>query len=143
MKISTFVMIILVMSGFFFIFGLMSQEAKLYYPDSEINDSDWYGRYDYVSSINSSIAPLERSFKDIGDENKGWFSKLTSGIAAIPAAVIAIPSLLFNSFITGGKIVTGMFNTLNVPQYLVTLILVMIVVWGVFKLVEIYNRWQV
>ena len=136
-------MIILVISGFFFIFGLMSQEAKTYYPDANINDSEWYGRYDYVSSINTSIAPLQTSFETIQDENKGWFTKLTSGIAAIPAAVIAIPNLLFGSFVTGGTIIAGTFTTFNIPIYIILLISVMIIVWGVFKLIEMYNRWQV
>jgi len=140
MKISTFIMIILVISGFFFIFGSMSKEAKLYYPDANINDSQWYGKYDYVSRVNTSIAPLQTSFETIQDENKGWFTKLTSGIAAIPAAVIAIPTLLFGSFVMGGSLITGLFTTMNVDIYLIILACVMVVVWGIFKLIGMYNR---
>jgi hypothetical protein len=136
-------MVILVISGFFFIFGLMSEETKIYYPEANLNDSAWAGKYDYVDSINESIAPLQNSFNKIQDENVGWFSKLTSGIAAIPAAVIAIPTLLFGSFITGGAVITGTFTTLKIHIYFIVLVCVMIVVWGIFKLIEMYNRWQV
>lgn len=143
MKISTFIIAILVISGFFFIFGLISQESKQYYPEANINDSEWYGKYDYVSNINRSISPLQESFNKIQDENVGWFSKLTSGISAIPSAVIAIPTLLFGSFIVGGEIVTGTATTLKIPFYLIILVSVMILVWGIFKLVEMYNRWKI
>jgi hypothetical protein len=143
MNISEFIMIILVLGGFFFIFGLMTQEAQDYYPEAGINDSEWYDKYDYVSDVNSSIYPLKESFDTISDENKGWFSKLTAGIAAIPAAVIAIPSLIFGSLSTGGSIISGTFTTLNIHPYFIVLVGVMILVWAVFKLIEVYNRWQV
>jgi len=143
MKISTFIQLVLLISAFTLIFGMMAQEGVENYPEANINTTDWYGRYDYSSQINQSVAPVKQSLETIGDENKGWFSKVTAGIAAIPKAVIALVSLTFGSITHGGAIITGGFNTLNIPFALVVVILVMILVWAIFKLVELYNRWQV
>lgn len=143
MKISTFIFFLLVISGFFFIFGLMSQEGANLYPSANINDSEWRNQYDYVDEVNETIAPMQTAFEDIQDENKGWFSKVVSGIAAVPAAVVAIPTLVLGSFTSFGSLVSGLFLTLKVPPYLLLLVLVMVIVWGVFKLIEVYQRWQI
>jgi len=143
MKISTSIQIFLVIAAFMFIFGLMSQESKDYYPDANINDTEWYGQYDYSSQINNSITPLKNSFEVIGDSEKGWWSKITSGIVAIPQAVIAFAGLTIGSFYYGGAMVTGTLTTLKVPIILIVIIIIMIVVWGIFKLVETYQRWAI
>ena len=142
MKISTFILMFLAIAAMLFIVGLASQETKLYYPEAGINDSEWYGKYDYSEQINTSIAPIKTSLENIGDENKGWFVKILSGIAAVPAAVISLAALVLGSFSFGGGIITGTLKTLGVPGILSIIIILMIVVWGIFKLIEVYQRWQ-
>jgi hypothetical protein len=143
MKLSQFLIFVVAVAGMFFIFGLMSQEASVNYPDSNINDSEWLGKYDYSEQINESISPLQTAISDIGDDSKGWFSQVTSGIIAIPTAVIALPTLFFQTVANGGRIVAGTFTTLKIPSQLVTIVLIMIFIWIIFKLVEIYNKWQI
>jgi len=143
MKLSQFLIFVVAVAGMFFIFGLMSQEASVDYPDSNINDSEWLGKYDYSEQINESITPLQTAVSNIGDDNKGWFSQVTSGIIAIPTAIIALPTLFFQTVANGGRIVAGTFTTLKIPSQLVTIVLIMIFIWIIFKLVEIYNKWQI
>lgn len=143
MKLSQFLIFVVAVAGMFFIFGLMSQEASVNYSDSNINDSEWLGKYDYSSEINESITPLQTAISNIGDDSKGWFSQVTSGIIAIPTAVIALPVLFFQTVTNGGRIVTGTFTTLKIPAQLIVIVLIMIFIWVIFKLVEIYNKWQV
>ena len=143
MKISTFISLFLVIAGFMFIFALMSDEAKTYYPDANINDSEWAGKYDYSEQINEKMNDSVTAFKNIGDENKGWFVKIVSGIAAIPSAVIGIASLVLGSFGYGAGIITGTLTTLTVPATLIFIIIIMITVWGIMKLIELYQRWQI
>jgi hypothetical protein len=143
MKLSQFLIFVVAVAGMFFIFGLMSQEASVNYPDSNINDSEWLGKYDYSEQINESISPLQTAISDIGDDSKGWFSQVTSGIIAIPTAVIALPTLFFQTVANGGRIVAGTFTTLKIPTQLVAIVLIMIFIWVIFKLVEIYNKWQI
>jgi hypothetical protein len=143
MKLSTFISLFLVIAAFMVIFGLMSQEAKNYYPSSNINDSEWYGKYNYVSTINDSTSKIQGALADIGDENKGWFVKIVSGIAAIPTAVISLATLILSSFGIGSAIIGGSFTTLGVTPILIVIIGVIIIVWGSLKLLEVYQRWPI
>lgn len=143
MKLSTLIMILLAVTGYFVVFGLMSDEARNYYPDAQINDSAWNGQYNYTQNVSASIEPLEDAIKNLGDENTGWFSKIISGIAAIPYAVIAIPSLIFSALSTGTIMLGSFVYTLNVNPYILILASLMILVWIIIKLIEIYQRWQI
>ena len=143
MKLSTYLQIFLIIAGFMFIFGLMAQESKENYPDANINDSAWVGKFDYSGEINDSIQPVKTALENIGDEEKGWFVKILSGIAAIPSAVIGMASLILGSFVHGGAIITGSLTILAIPATIIAIILIMILVWGIIKLVEIYQRWQI
>jgi len=143
MKLSTYLQIFLVIAAFMFIFGLMAEESKANYPEADINDSAWAGKFDYSTEINNSVKPVQTALENIGDEEKGWFVKILSGIAAIPAAVIGIASLILGSFVHGGAIITGSLAILAIPAAIIAIIIIMIVVWGIIKLVEIYQRWQI
>lgn len=143
MKISTFIQLFLVIACFMIIFGLMSQEAKTYYPDAGINDSDWYGKYDYSGSINDSFSDTSVALKNLGDENKGWFVKILSGIAAIPLAIISLVKVIFSSLFYGAFIVTDAFVILGLPAAIAIIICIMILIWAIFKLIEMVQRWQI
>lgn len=142
MKISTFISILLIVGVVIFIFGMMVQEGEEKY-DTDINKSAWQGKYDYTEQINKSITPIMTSFENIQDEDVGWFTKLTAGISAIPKAIMLVPSLLFSSFSLGTNLMTGIFTSIKLPAYLISVAIVMLVVWGLFKLIEVFNRWQV
>jgi len=142
MKISTYVTIILVIGAVLFIFGMMSQEATQNYPDSNLNNSEWVDKYNYASDINKTITPMSTALNNIQDENVGWFTRLTSGIVAMPLAVITIPAVLFKSFEFGGEILTGLFNGLNIPPAILLIVIILVLWWGISKLVELYQRWQ-
>lgn len=143
MKLSTFIMMFLIIAGFMFVFGLMSSEAKTYYPNATINDSAWVGKYDFSEEINSSTAPLIESLEDIQNEETGWFSSVLSGIVAVPKAVIGLAKLFLGSFSHGSSIITGTLFTLGISATLVAIIIIMIIVWGIMKLIAIYQRWNI
>jgi len=126
----------------FFVFAQMATEANTKYS-TNINNTDWDTKYNYASRVNNTIAPIKTAFENIEDDNVGWFSKLTSGIAAIPRAVIALPVLLFSSFSIGGEMIGNFATTLGIPLFIVNIFLIILIVWGIFKLVEIYQRWSV
>ena len=143
MKLSTFITTILIAGGFFFVFASMTNEAQTLYPDANLNDSAIEGKYNYVENINETVAPLQETFKKIEDPEVGWFTKIVSGISAVPYAVVKIPGLFFSSFTYGGGLVFGIMSSFNLPTFLLILVGVMIIVWGITKLVETYQRWQI
>lgn len=143
MKLSTFVQYILIVGAVFFLFSLIVTEINTAYPTANISKSEWEDEYDYYDSINETISPLEQKFKVIQDENAGWFTKLTVGISAIPYAVIIMPQVIFGSLEIGGKISTGFLVALAIPGYIILTIILMILIWALFKLVGFFQQTEI
>lgn len=141
MKISTFIGLLVIVGAIIFIATTMIEEAETKYG-MNVNKSEWEGKYDYANEINASIAPLKNSLATIQDEDAGWFSRITEGLSAIPRAVVLVPSLVFGGFVFGGELITGLLSSLHIPAVLISVVLVVLIVWGVFKLVEFFQRWQ-
>jgi len=143
MKISTFITMFLIISAVFFIFTLMANDVKEYYPQDEQNISEWSGKYEFSDNVSDYVEDIQSPLEKLGDEDKGWVLRTISGVAAIPAALIALVTVVFKSFLLGGKVITGTFSSLNIPNYLIAIVISMISLWGIFKLVEIVQRWKV
>jgi hypothetical protein len=143
MKFSTYLSIILVIGVFFILFGMMINQTNNDYLSMNIDNSSWANSYDFSNDINRTIAPIQKTFTDIENPELGWFSKITSGLAAIPFAVIRLPLLIFDSFVYGGKIVTNSLGALGIPISVILIVCTMIALWGIFRLIETFQRWQV
>lgn len=144
MKISTLVGFLLIVSAVFFIYALMVSEANDMFGThsgfDEINSSEWDSQYDMVGAVNATITPLETKFKVITDPEEGFFTKLTAGIAAIPYAIMLVPQVLFNTVYLAGVMIVSFATFLNIPPYIQILVVVMTLVWGIFKLLEYFQR---
>lgn len=152
MKISTAIIFLIIVSAVFTVFGLMVHEANQQYTGSDgyspINSSQWSnqadsgntGQYDFVSRINNTIGPLEDKWKQIKDPEQGFFSKIAAGLTAIPYAIMLLPDVLFASLSMAGAIVAGFMTVLNIPTWFITAGLVMLLIWGIFKLLEFFQR---
>lgn len=140
MKISTFVSFMVVIAAVFFIFNQAVFEANTQYPTANINASAWNESYDYTNELNNTMTPLKQKFEVIQDENEGFFTKLAAGITAIPYAVILVPQAVFESMVIGGKILTGFLSALGLPGQIVIYGILLLVMWGIFKLLEFFQR---
>lgn len=141
MKISTFIIILLFVGVVLFVMAQMVNEANDKY-DTSINTSSWEGKYDYAESVNESVTPIITSINDITSEEKGWLEKVGAGFTGIISAVTLLPALVWSSFTMGGGLMTGGLSSLGVPAYLIMVLILALVVWGVFKLIEFFQRWQ-
>ena len=139
MKVSVVLTYMLVVAGIFFIFATMVDDANQQYS-TNINSSEWEDKYDYSANLNETISPLETQLKAISDTENGWFTKITAGITAIPYAVIAIPTIMFQSITFAGYLVVGTLSSFGIPKFLVSIVLLMISFWAIFKLIEFYQR---
>lgn len=140
MKISTLLGAMLFIGVIFFIFAMMINEGANKY-NVDVNNTVWEGKYDYAENINSSMSPLINSIDNIADQDKGWLEKVGSGFTGIIAAVTLLPKLVWNTFAISGELITGGFTPLHIPQYIIMVILISVIIWGVFKLVEFFQRW--
>ncbi len=141
MKISTFVTILLFVGVIFFIMATMVHEANDKY-DININTTLWEGKYDYVQQVNTSVNPLISSVNDIANEDKGWFEKVGAGFTGIIAAVKLLPALVWNTFTMGGGLMNGGLSSIGLPTYLITVFILGLIIWGIFKLIEFFQRWN-
>lgn len=149
MKLSTLFEILLVVGVVFFIFAMMVNEANDTYSanltltGSSYANGSYSSDYDFATQINATIAPVQGALSDITDTDKGWFSKIVSGITAIPWAVITLPVAIFQSIKIGSTMITGFLALFGIPAYIILVVLIMVVVWAVVKLVELFHRWYV
>lgn len=142
MKISAFVIFILIVAGVVFTYAELVREANEQYDTNYINSSQWSEEYDYIDEINETVSPLETKLKIITDEDQGWFSRLTSGITAVPYVILIVPQAVFETLGFAASIIVGFFSVWGLPQKIITLALVILAVWGIFKLIEFFNKWE-
>ena len=142
MKISTFITILLFVGVVLFSIALMINEAEDKYG-VDINTTSWEGKYDYADSINKSVDPLIESIDDIANEDKGWLEKVGAGFTGIISAVTLLPALVWSSFVMGGGLITGGLSSIGLPTYLIGVFIISLIVWGVIKLLEFFQRWEV
>jgi len=132
-------MLILMISAIAFSFAYMVNDIKDYYPNSETNISSWEGKYDYYDNLSGRVNDIQAPLEALGDENNGW--KVFTAVAAIPKALISFVSVGISSLGNGKAIITDTFNYLNLPPYLILIVLVMITFWGLIKFLEGTHRW--
>ncbi len=127
----------------FFVFGMMINESAINYPEANMTDGNMTSKYDFSKSINSSFYPIQNAIESVTNPDIGFFGKIVSGLAAMPYAVILLPSVAIKTLAYGITLLTGGFVALGVSVYILLVAFIMMIVWVVFKLIEIFQRWQI
>lgn len=141
MKITTFLFVILFIGGIVLVaVSNVAQDTSSYYG-VDVNTSLFADKYNYMNEINSSVDPLINSLDDISSQDKGWLEIGVSGFTGIIKAITLIPSILWQSFKLAGAMVTGGLVPIGVPAGIIGVIMVALIIWGVFKLLEGIHRW--
>lgn len=142
MKISTFVSMMLIVGVILFVVFQMINESEANYG-IDINQSEWEDKYDFASDVNNEVQPIKDSIDNIQNQESGWLERVGSGFTGIIAAVTFLPSMLWSILTLSTGLVTGLGVALAIPAYLISVGIIMLIVWGVFKLIEFYQRWVV
>ncbi len=139
MKLSNFITMILVIGLSFALVGAIITDLETNYPEVDIN-STWEDDYDYTEEINKSTYGLKTRFDDIGDEDAGWWTRITAGITAIPLAVIFVPSIIIKTLIYSVEIFTNIAKAVGIPPFVVVFGIVAILVIMMFGLIAFWHR---
>ena len=99
-------------------------------------------QYDYVEGINNSVAPIQESLLTIESGDAGFLDIITEGFTGIVAAVTFFPRMLIETSVFGASLIVGLGETFRLPSYITYALLVALVTWGMFKLVEAFQRWN-
>ena len=142
MKISTFITMLLVVGLLLFVsIDMIKQSEDTYSID--VNTTDWEDQYDFANDINTSISPIRTAIDDITSEDTGWLEKVGSGFTGIISAVTFLPSLVWDMGAMGTNIITGIGTSMGIPGYMLFVFITMLTVWGIIKLVEFFQRWNI
>jgi uncharacterized membrane protein len=138
MKMAAFFMVLALVGAIFFTFLTFANEMNVQYgnENNSINTTAWDNEYDYEDSLNSTIGPLKSRWDLIEDDNKGFFTRISAGITAIPYVLILVPSALFQGITTGSALFVGFFTALAIPGKIISITVLILLMWAVFKLVE-------
>ena len=139
MKISSFVKFMVIIAAVFFIFALMIKDIADYYPDANINISEWEDKYDYIDDINKTTAPIEKKLQAIQDTDSGWF-QLALGVTAIPYAIMVVAVSVFGGIGFAGEMIVNFFAVFNLPAQIVAAAILLLSLFGIFKLLEWYQK---
>lgn len=141
MKISTFITSLLIVSVFLAVMISMVSEGEQKYG-TEINKSEWEGQYDFVEDINDSISPIRESILTVEGGQAGFLDIVAEGFTGIVAAITFFPRMLISVSVLGSDLIVGLGSAFGLPSYITLALIVALVIWGVFKLVEAFHRWQ-
>ena len=139
MKISGYVLILLMVGFCFALVGSVVNDLETQYPEVDINSS-WEDQYNFADEINESASSLKEQFDIIGDEDVGWFSKIAAGIYAIPKAVIFIPSILFQIVSYGVEVTTSLGSQIGIPEFVLYMGGIAIIVIVIFAVTSFWHR---
>jgi len=141
MKLSGYVLIVLMIGLCFAIVGSVIGEFKTSYPDVDVNTS-WSNKYNYADEISDSMSGLQEKFATISDPDAGWFAKVGAGIIAIPNVVIAIPTVLVKTISYITTIVSDVGAELKIPGFVIALGVTAMIVIIMFGLISFWHRSQ-
>jgi len=141
MKITTLMMII-VFFGSFAVIGFLGMANDLddAYDDNQINTSKWDAQFDKTAKINKTLNPTIQALRTMADPERGWLTRLGSGLIAIPYAIINFISLSFDTIATTVIIITVLGVELAIPPGVILAMIVMFSIWGISKLVGMVNK---
>jgi len=138
MKISEYIIIVLIIGMSFTAFGLIINDFETQYPDVNINKTSWEGKYNFTEQINEKALELKNDTESIIYEEGGW--QVFSAIVAIPKAVLNTVSILFLSMVFGLEIFSGILNSLGVPLFIQVIGTVIIIILIVFAAISFQHR---
>jgi len=137
MKLSGYIIILLVVGLAFTMVGSVVNDLQEYYPNPDINTS-WSTKYDISSTIDAKMATLEENTQTIS-KTKGW-TQLAATIAAIPNAVTIIPAIMIELMNNGLEFITDIGAEIGIPFYILKIAGIALIVLIIFGIVSFLYR---
>lgn len=106
---------------------------------NDINLTGLNETYDKVQEINEDVNESVQSFQRLADDDASWFSKISSGIVAIPKVVIALPLLIIKSGVLLSTMISESLTGV-VPPFVIFGILSLILIMILRRFMEFFQR---
>ena len=147
MKLSGYILMFLLVGIVFISWNLLIEDFELNYVETGISNvsgvsANYTDKFDYSDSINDSIGPMFLEFQELGDDAK-WYEKLIAVGMAIPKVIISLPIAIAIIVINSIVGLTLFFNILGIPSVIIIPTMIGIIVFVVFKFVELWRSYPV
>lgn len=137
MRTSTIIYLVLILGIITISFGIYGSELNKAYPNENQINTTFENDYDFSTEVQSKTEDLKAYIENTQDADNGWFTRIASGIIAIPWAVIVFFNIAFFSMTT---LLSGFFAPIATYFKVDPRLILFVVVLGgaaiVFLLVE-------
>ena len=144
MKLSSAIMFALLVSFVFVAWGLLIQDFETNYIDTNIStatsiNETFLQDFDNSEELNETMQPIFEGFQDIATD-EGFFDKIQDLAVVVPLAIIAIPGVIFQQVVILISLVSRFSEIINIPIQIVTIAIIGVFMWILFKLVAFWRR---
>jgi hypothetical protein len=138
MRGTEYVFLVIMIGIFSMVMSSFATDLNTVYTDTHIDTSN-FSQYNDFQDVTDHANKTFEKFKTLGNDEKSWFQKIGAGIVAIPYAVISFPIMLGMAFITLTKFMGGGLVGW-IPASIIFAMLAMLIVEGVRRLLEFFQR---
>lgn len=140
-------MIVLLVSVVLISWGGILGDFETNYVDTGISEAepvnssfkeDYSGR---AAEINATFAPLVADINEVGSSD-GWIDTLGDGSTVIAKVFLSLPVLLLSTLRSATSDMSTMLTNIGIPNELVLVAMVLLLLFGVFKVIEMIRRYN-
>jgi len=144
MKLSSTIMLVLLISFVFVAWGILIQDFETNYIDTNISSATTINEtflqdFDNSEALNESMQPIFEGFQDIATD-RGFFDKIQDLAVVVPLAIISVPGVIFNQLVLLINLVSQFSELIGIPIQIILISLVGIFMFILFKLVAFWRR---
>jgi len=144
MKLSSVIMLALLVSFVFVAWGIIINDFETNYIDTNIStatpiNQTFLRDFDKSQELNDSMSPIFKGFEKIAG-GSGFFDKIQDLAVVVPLAIIAVPGVIFTQL----KILIGLISEfseiIRIPTSIILIAIIGAFMWILFKLVAFWRR---
>ncbi len=144
MKLSSAIMLLILISFVFVAWGILVNDFEDNYIDTNISSATpinetFLQDFDTSVELNDTMQPIFEGFQVIATE-EGFLDKLFDLAVIIPLAIIRIPGVIFNQLVILISLISRFSELINIPVPIITIAIIGMFMWILFKLVAFWRK---
>ena len=144
MKLSSTIMLVLLISFVFVAWGILINDFETNYIDTGISNvtpinETFLQDFDNSEELNESMQPIFEGFQDIATD-EGFFDKIQDLAVVVPLAIISVPGVIFQQLVILIGLVSTFSELIGIPVQIILISVVGLFMFILFKLVEFWRR---
>lgn len=144
MRLSSTVMLILLVSFVSLAWLILIDDFETNYIDTNISSATTINEtflqdFDNSEELNETMQPIIDGFAVIATE-EGFWDKILDLAIVVPLAIIAVPGVIFEQVVFLISLVSRFAEIIGIPIQIITIAIIGIFIFTLFKLVAFWRR---